>query len=75
MFYGELATHSEEYQCGHSSGSVRAYDDAIRLFESLQSVKPNESFSPSQIVAMLRNAKVVWLQHCDGFGIGVSDND
>ena len=71
MYYGELSEHSEEYRCGHSSGSVRAYDDAIHWFEEiLANEKKGTKHTTSEVIAMLQACKTQWLMHCETYGMG-----
>lgn len=71
MYYGELATHSFEYQCGHSAGSVRAYDDAIMWFEKvLANEKKGQKYTTQETIAMLKACKKNWINFCDSWGMG-----
>lgn len=76
MYYGELATHSPEYQSGHSTGSVRAYDDAIRWFEEIQAnEKKGSKHTTAEVIAMLKACKVQWLEHCESYGMAADTDD
>lgn len=76
MYYGELASHSPEYQSGHHTGSVRAYDDAIHWFEEvLANEKKGSKYSTAEIIAMLKHCKILWLEHCETFGMGSEDDE
>jgi len=74
MMYGELKQQSEAYQNGHSTGSVRAYDDAIMHFEQLSKDK-HKKMTPEEVVKELRICKANWLDHCDTFGMGVEQTE
>lgn len=71
MYYGELNTHSTEYQCGHETGSIRAYDDAIQWFEEvLSNEKKGTKHSTLEVIAMLKACKSNWLHFCETYGMG-----
>lgn len=72
MYFGELSSHSSEYQCGHETGSIRAYDDAISFFErrlSSDTRLKKQSYTNQQVIDILKVLKDSWLQHCDTFGM------
>lgn len=70
MYYGELATRSPEYQWGHEKGSIRAYDDAIMLFERLlANEKKGAKHTTSEVISMLQARKIQWLKHCEEYGM------
>ena len=77
MYFGELKTHSEQYQNGHSTGSVRAYDDAISFFEALARSQKQDghdyTYTPEEIIEKLKQLKFGWIRHCDTFGMGEYD--
>ena len=71
MYYGELKEHSKEYQNGHFTGSVRAYDDAIGWFEEIAAnEKSGSKHSIGEVIAMLKYCKDNWIRHCEDFGMG-----
>lgn len=75
MYYGELATHSPEYQCGHSTGSNRAYDDAIYFFEKVSSIeKKGTKYTTDEIISMLKSCKAHWINFCETYGMGLDEN-
>lgn len=72
MYFGELKAHSYEYQCGHETGSIRAYDDAIHWFEKiLANEKKNTKHTTEEVISMLRYCKGLWLDFCDSYGMGI----
>lgn len=76
MYYGELAKHSPEYQCGHETGSIRAYDDAICWFEIvLANEKKGTKHTTSEVIAMLKACKVEWLRHCEEYGMATDTEE
>lgn len=76
MYFGELAEHSIDYQNGHSTGSARAYDDAIFWFEKiLQGEKKGTKHSTEAVIAMLKYAKDNWLNECDTYGMGLPKDE
>lgn len=70
MYYGELAKHSEEYQTGHSTGSSRAYSDAITRFKVLAQEDAKKRYTAAEVADMLKSMKDGWIEYCDTFGHG-----
>lgn len=74
MYYGELAENNGSYQSGHSTGSIRAFDHAIMHFEKIALEDKDklikQKFSAEEVVKILQNRKLEWLDFCDTFGMG-----
>lgn len=76
MEYGELKRHSADYQDGHLTGSIRAYDDAITWFEEvLASEKPGTKHTTEAIIQMLQYCKELWIEHCNSYGMAEVPED
>lgn len=67
MEFGELKKHSSDYRNGHHTGTVRAYDSAIYDVASSEA----DTFTKQEIIDLLRESKVSWLNYCDIFGMGI----
>ena len=74
MYYGELAEKNASYQSGHSTGSIRAFDSAINHFDKIAREEKDklmkQKFSAEEVVKILQNRKLEWIEHCDTFGMG-----
>lgn len=70
MMYGELAEKSMDYQNGHESGSVRAYDDAIAWFRKSAENKPKAKYTADEVVQILKACKDNWVDFCSTYGMG-----